>query len=174
MSKRAEEVLVEDVVDEAGAEAAAILEDRKGQLRRTWIVPAIVGSSLFMQTLNANSINNALPAMAHAFHVDAIQLNTAITAYLLGMAVFLPVSGWIADRFGARRVFIVSMLLFAVTAAACGLTNSVPALLIWRVLQGFVGATLTPVGRLVLLRSTPKSELVSSMAVFTIGADEFS
>jgi EmrB/QacA subfamily drug resistance transporter len=170
LNTRAEEVIVEDVVDEAGADAAVILDDKKAAMMRTWIVPAIIGSANFMQTLNANSINNALPAMANAFHVDALRLNLAITAYMLAAAVFLPISGWLADRFGARRIFLIAIVLFALTSAACGFVNSLPQLVFFRMLQGCAGAMMGPVGRLVLLRSTPKNELVSAMSVLTMPA----
>ena len=177
MTKRAEEVIVEDIVDEAGADAAVVLDekkigldDKRDVLRRTWIVPAIIGSANFMQTLNANSINNALPAMAQAFHVEALRLNVAITAYMLAAAVFLPVSGWLADRFGARRIFLIAMVMFAITSAACGLVNSLPELIAFRMLQGCAGAMMAPVGRLVLLRTTPKNELVNAMSVLTMPA----
>lgn len=170
MNTRAEEVIAQDVVDEAGADAAVVLDDRKAVVMRTWIVPAIIGSANFMQTLNANSINNALPAMAHAFGVDALRLNLAITAYMLAAAVFLPISGWLADRFGARRIFLIAIVLFAVTSAGCGLVDSLPQLISFRLLQGCAGAMMAPVGRLVLLRSTPKNELVSAISVLTMPA----
>jgi EmrB/QacA subfamily drug resistance transporter len=138
--------------------------------RNTWIIPLIVGSALFVQTLNANSITTALPAMAVTYGVDPVNLNIAITTYLLGMAVSLPLSGWIADRFGARTVFLWAMTLFGLVSALCGLAPSVEILLVLRCLQGAVAALLGPVGRLVLLRNTPKSEIVGSMALFTIPA----
>ncbi|WP_091734917.1 MFS transporter [Phenylobacterium immobile] len=170
MTQRADEVLAEDVTDEAGAQAAAILDEPQGRGRRIWVVPLIVGSALFMQNLNANSITTALPSMARGFGVDPVHLNVAIIAYLLGTGLVLPVSGWIADRFGARRVFMASMGLFAAASVLCGLSDSLGVLLICRVVQGGVGALLAPVGRMVLLRSTPKTELVSAMAVLTIPA----
>jgi EmrB/QacA subfamily drug resistance transporter len=170
MTKQAEDVLAKDVADELAAEAATVLEEPRAKGLRAWIVPLIVGTALFMQNFNANSITTALPAMAHEFHIDPVGLNIAITAYLLGVAVFLPLSGWIADRFGARRVFMIAMALFAVMSVFCGLSNSVVSLLVFRVLQGGVGALLAPVGRMVLLRSTPKTEIVAAMAVFTMPA----
>lgn len=170
MNTRPEDVIVEDVVDEAGVEAAVVLEDRQAAVLRTWIVPAIIGSANFMQTMNANSINNALPSMALAFHTDALRLNVAITSYMLAAAVFLPISGWLADRFGARRIFLIAIALFALTSAACGFVTSVPQLICCRLLQGCAGAMMGPVGRLVLLRSTPKNELVSALSVLTMPA----
>ena len=141
-----------------------------GQFSRGWVVPAIIGSALLMQTLNATSINNALPAMAKALHVEPLRLNLAITMYLLASAVFLPISGWLADRFGARRIFMVAMVLYALASACCGFAHSLGQLVAARLFQGFAGAMLGPVGRLVLLRTTPKSELVGAMSVVTMPA----
>ncbi|MFN9927985.1 MAG: MFS transporter [Phenylobacterium sp.] len=143
---------------------------RASALRRGWLVPAIIGSALLMQTLNATVITNALPAMALAFDVEPLRLNVAITVYMLSMAIFLPLSGWIADRFGARRVFLASIVLYAAGSAACGLAQDLWQLIAFRFIQGMAGATLMPVGRLVLLRSTPKSELVGAFSVLTMPA----
>jgi EmrB/QacA subfamily drug resistance transporter len=167
---RADEILAEDVLDEGGADAAAILSTDKDVQLRGWVIPAIIGMALMMQTLNATSINNALPSMARALHVEPLRLNVAITMYLLASAVFLPISGWMADRFGARRIFMVAMVSYALTSAACGFANSLPQLIAARLLQGCAGAMMGPVGRLVLLRTTPKSELVGAMSVVTMPA----
>ena len=101
MTKQAEEILETDALDEGAADAAAVLNEGRDANLRGWVVPAIIGSALLMQTLNATSINNALPSMARAVHVEPLRLNLAITMYLLASAVFLPISGWMADRFGA-------------------------------------------------------------------------
>lgn len=135
-----------------------------------WIVPAIIGSALMMQTLNATVLSNALPTMARALHEDPLRLNLAITMYMLAAAVFMPISGWAADRFGAKRVFLTAMALYAVSSAACGLANSLLDLVLARVAQGIAGAMMVPVGRLVLLRTTPKNELVGAMSVLTMPA----
>ncbi|PZQ65565.1 MAG: MFS transporter [Phenylobacterium zucineum] len=134
------------------------------------MVPVIIGSALMMQTLNATVITNALPAMAHAFGVEPLRLNLAITVYMLSAAIFLPLSGWVADRFGARRVFLVSIVLYALCSAACGFATDLWQLVLFRFAQGAAGATLVPVGRLVLLRTTPKSELVGALSVVTMPA----
>jgi EmrB/QacA subfamily drug resistance transporter len=170
MSTRAEEVLAGDVLDEPGADAAAVLNEGKDAALRGWVIPAIIGSALLMQTLNATSINNALPAMARALHVEPLRLNLAITMYLLASAVFLPISGWLADRFGAKRILMIAMVLYAGASAACGFANSLPELVAFRLAQGCAGAMMGPVGRLVLLRTTPKSELVGAMSVVTMPA----
>ncbi|RAK62537.1 MFS transporter [Phenylobacterium kunshanense] len=137
---------------------------------RGWLVPAIIGSALMMQTLNATVIANALPSMAEAFGVEPLRLNLAITVYMLSAAIFLPLSGWAADRFGARRVFMISIVLYAAGSAACGFATELWQLVLFRFAQGAAGATLMPVGRLVLLRTTPKSELVGALSVVTMPA----
>ncbi|MBR7620439.1 MFS transporter [Phenylobacterium sp. 20VBR1] len=137
---------------------------------RGWIVPAIIGSALLMQTLNATVISNALPTMARSLHEDPLRLNLAITMFLLASAVFLPISGWVADKFGAKRIFMIAMVLFALSSAACGFAQDLNQLVIARIFQGMAGAMMGPVGRLVLLRTTPKSELVGAMSVLTMPA----
>jgi EmrB/QacA subfamily drug resistance transporter len=158
----------DEPIDGPVPEAAAPKD--AGAVTRGWLVPAIIGSALLMQTLNATVITNALPAMAHAFGVEPLRLNIAITVYLLSSAIFLPLSGWLADRFGARRVFMTSIVLYAACSVACGFTTDLWQLVLARFAQGAAGATLMPVGRLVLLRTTPKSELVGALSVVTMPA----
>jgi EmrB/QacA subfamily drug resistance transporter len=133
-------------------------------------VPIIIGCALFMQTLDATVIANALPSMALALHEAPLRLNLAISAYLLSTAVFLPISSWAADRFGARSVFVFAIILFASASLLCGISQNLPQLIAARVLQGFAGAMMSPVGRLVLLKTVPKSHLVRAMAVLTMPA----
>jgi len=132
------------------------------------LAPAIIGAANLMQTLSATVIANALPAMAVTLHEDPVRLNTTITVYLLALAVFLPISGWAADRFGAKRVFLIAIGLYAASCAACGFATNLPELLAARVAEGAAGALMGPVGRLVLLRTTPKHDLVRAMAVLTM------
>jgi EmrB/QacA subfamily drug resistance transporter len=132
------------------------------------LVPAIIGAAMLMQTLSATVIANALPAMAVTLHEDPVRLNTTISVYLLALAIFLPVSGWAADRFGAKRVFLVAIGLYAASCAACGFATNLPELLAARVAEGAAGALMGPVGRLVLLRTTPKHDLVRAMSVLTM------
>jgi EmrB/QacA subfamily drug resistance transporter len=106
--------------------------------------------------------------MAIALHEDPLRLNLAISMYLLAAAVFLPVSGWAADKFGAKRVFVVAVVLYGLSSAACGFATDLLELVLARILQGVAGAMMAPVGRLVLLRTTPKDELVGAMSVLTI------
>ena len=134
------------------------------------LVPAIIGAALMMQTLNATVLANALPTMARSFREDPVRLNTAITAYLLASAVFLPISGWAADRFGAKKVFLLAIAGYASACAGCGLAQTLPELLLARFCAGAAGAMMGPVGRLVLLRSTPKHDLVRAMSVLTMPA----
>ena len=112
----------------------------------------------------------AIPDMAKGLGESPLRLNLVITTYLLSLAVFIPVSGWIADRLGTRVVFCVAIAIFAAGSALCGLSTSLPMMLAMRVLQGFGGAMMTPVGRLILLRSFPRSGLVSAMNWMTIPA----
>jgi EmrB/QacA subfamily drug resistance transporter len=161
-------------MDPAGADLtvavpAAIHQDLDGE-RFSSLVPAIIGGALMMQTLSATVIANALPTMARSFHEDPIRLNTAITIYLLASAVFLPISGWMADRFGAKRIFLIAIVAYAASCAACGLAQNLTQMLLARAAEGAAGAMMGPVGRLVLLRSTPKHNLVRAMSVLTMPA----
>ena len=148
--------------------------DAGGKPLRTFphpaLAPMIIGSALLMQTLDSTVVTNALPTMAQSLHEDPLTLNLTITAYLLASAVFLPISSWVADRFGAKLVFRIAIALFAVSSLLCGLAQSLPELVAARMLQGAAGAMMTPVGRLVLLRSTPKSELVRALSYLTMPA----
>lgn len=117
-----------------------------------------------MQNLDSTVISTALPTMARAFGAAPVHMNVALTSYLLSLAVFIPTSGWIADRFGARQVFRAAIVVFTVGSVLCGRAETLPFLVAARVLQGMGGAMMVPVGRLVLLRTVPKSELVAAMA----------
>jgi EmrB/QacA subfamily drug resistance transporter len=134
------------------------------------LLPMIIGAALFMQTLDSTAIANALPTMARSLGQNPVTLNLAITAYLLSTAVFLPLSGWLADRLGARLVFQCAMVGFALSSLLCGLSSNLAEIVGARVLQGMAGAAMVPVGRLVLLRSVPKSELVRAMSFLTMPA----
>ena len=134
------------------------------------LAPMIIGCALFMQTLDSTVISNALPTMARSLHEDPVTLNLAITAYLLSAAVFLPISGWAADRFGAKNIFRIAIVTFATSSLFCGLSQNLPELVAARMFQGMAGAMMAPVGRLVLLKSVPKSELVRAMSYLTMPA----
>ena len=123
-----------------------------------------------MQNLDGTVVATALPAMARSFGSDPLHMNVALTSYLLSLAVFIPASGWMADRYGARAVFRAAIAVFTVASVLCGFAQTLPQLVGARVLQGIGGAMMVPVGRLVLLRSVAKSELVAAMAWLTVPA----
>lgn len=139
-------------------------------LDRARLVPLIVACALFMENLDATIIATALPQIARAMGEDPLHLSLAITAYLLSLAVFIPLSGWIADRYGARRVFRSAIIVFTFGSLLCGLSRSMPELVGARIVQGIGGAMMVPVGRLVVLRAIPKSQLVAAMSWLTIPA----
>jgi len=131
-------------------------------------VAAIVASALFMQNLDASVVATVLPAMARDLAVDPVHLSVAITSYLVALCVFIPVSGWVADRYGARRVFMLAIVVFTVASALVGLSQGLTSLVAARVLQGVGGAMMVPVGRLLLLRRVTKEELVVAMTWLTM------
>lgn len=137
---------------------------------REFVVPMIVGCALFMENLDSTVITTALPVMAHSLHQNAITLNLAITSYLLSLAVFIPVSGWVADRFGARNVFRLAIIIFTFGSMLCGVSNSLLQLVGARILQGMGGSMMVPVGRLVVLRSIDRRGLVQAMSYLTVPA----
>ncbi len=130
----------------------------------------IVACALFMQNLDSTVIATALPTMAKAFGSDPVHMNVALTSYLLSVAVFIPASGWVADRFGSRRVFCAAIAVFTVGSVLCGRADTVGFLVAARILQGMGGAMMVPVGRLVLLRTVARTELVAAMAWLTVPA----
>ena len=130
----------------------------------------VVASAMFMEQLDGTVLATALPTMARSFGVDPLQMNVALTAYLLSLAVFIPASGKAADRFGTRTVFRSAIALFTLGSILCGLADSLPELVAARVLQGMGGAMMVPVGRLVILRSAERSELVSAMTWLMVPA----
>jgi EmrB/QacA subfamily drug resistance transporter len=127
----------------------------------------LVAGTFFMENLDGTVITTALPRMALSLHDPAVRLSVAITAYLVTLAVLIPVSGWIADRFGARTVFAAAIVVFTVASVLCAASTSLVELVLARVLQGAGGALMVPVGRRVVLRETPKSELVRVVAYLT-------
>lgn len=134
------------------------------------LIPLIVACALFMENLDSSVLATALPSIAASLGESPLKLNLAITSYLFSLAVFIPVSGWVADRFGARTVFRLAILVFTIGSLLCGLADSFWQLVGARVLQGLGGAMMVPVGRLVMLRSIPKSELVRAIAWLTVPA----
>jgi EmrB/QacA subfamily drug resistance transporter len=134
------------------------------------LIPLIVATALFMENMDSTVIATSLPAIAADIGTSPLTLKLAITSYLLSLAVFIPASGWTADRFGARMVFSLAIAVFMVGSIGCALSSSVTDFVIARIVQGLGGAMMTPVGRLVLLRSIDKSALVNAMAWVTVPA----
>src|SRR5271155_1787786 len=137
---------------------------------RQLLICLIVACALFMQNMDSTVIATALPVIARSLNVSPLRLNVAITCYLLSLAVFVPISGWTADRFGARRVFSAAIIVFTLGSIGCGLSNSLAMLVVSRIVQGMGGAMMVPVGRLVLLKTVPRSELVRAMSYVSLPA----
>src|SRR3981081_1841615 len=134
------------------------------------LIPLIVATALFMENMDSTVIATSLPAIAADIGTSPLTLKLAITSYLLSLAVFIPASGWTADRFGARMVFSIAIGVFMLGSIGCAMSSSVTHFVIARIVQGMGGAMMTPVGRLVLLRSIDKSALVKAMAWVTVPA----
>ncbi len=139
-------------------------------MRAPVLIPLIVACALFMENLDQTIIATALPAIARDIGVNPIALKLGVTSYLLSQAVFTPASGWMADRFGARLVFRLAIGLFTVASFFCGTASSIGGIVLWRVVQGFGGAMMVPVGRLLVLRSVSRAEMVSALAWLTVPA----
>jgi EmrB/QacA subfamily drug resistance transporter len=137
---------------------------------RTRITSIAVASGLLMEFVDTTALATALPTMAEYFAVRPEALKLALTTYVLALAVFMPASAWLADRFGTQRVYLGALLAFTVGSLACALSTSLPQLIGARALQGLGGALMAPVGRTIILRSAPRSELVSAMNWFTMPA----
>ncbi len=135
-----------------------------------WLLPIVVASALFMENMDAAVIATSLPAIARDLGHDPVVLKLALTSYLLSLAVFIPVSGWCADRFGARPVFQGAITIFVLASLACASANSLEHLIFARAFQGIGGAMMVPVGRLIVLRSVPKSGMVDALAYLSIPA----
>ncbi|MEN4473571.1 MFS transporter [Mycolicibacterium cosmeticum] len=127
----------------------------------------LVAGAFFMEILDASILTPAIPAIAGQFGVEAVDVNVAITAYLVTVAVLIPASGWMADRFGIRRVFIAAIAVFTLASVGCALSVSLPMLVGMRIAQGIGGAMMVPVGRLAVLRFSGKADLVRAIAVLT-------
>lgn len=127
----------------------------------------LVAGAFFMEFLDGTVIATALPEMARTFGVDAVDLNIGMSAYLLTLAVLIPASGWIADRFGARKVFTLALAIFTFSSVLCGIANTLEQFVAMRILQGVGGALMVPVGRLAVLRTTPKHLLITAIATLT-------
>lgn len=136
-------------------------------MRMTAIIIAV---ALFMQNLDSTVVATALPVMARSFRIDPLYMSVAITSYLISLSVFVPASGWIADHFGPRQVFRAAVVIFTLGSVLCGIAPDLLSLVAARILQGAGGAMMVPVGRLLLLRSISRAQMVSAMAWLTIPA----
>ena len=130
-------------------------------------VTILVAAAFFMENLDGTIIATALPEIARSFHSSAVSLNVGMTAYLITLAVFIPISGWVADRFGARSVFASAISIFTLASVLCGFSQTLTQFALLRIFQGIGGAMMVPVGRLIVLRSTPKNHLTQAIAYFT-------
>ncbi|MGH8797489.1 MAG: DHA2 family efflux MFS transporter permease subunit [Caldimonas sp.] len=133
-------------------------------------LPWVVAIALFMEQLDSTIVNTAVPAMAESLQVTPLSLKAVVTSYIVSLAVCIPVSGWMADRFGTRRVFAAAVLLFTLSSVLCGLSLTVPMLVAARVTQGIGAAMMMPVGRLAVVRTFPKWELLKAMNFIVIPA----
>ena len=135
--------------------------------RSSTAIAVLVAGAFFMENLDGTVIATALPQMGRSFHVNPVDLNIGMTAYLLMLAVFIPISGWVADRFGARTVFVSAIAVFTASSILCGLSTGFWQFTAARVIQGIGGAMMVPVGRLVVLRTTEKHDLMRAMIYLT-------
>jgi len=126
-------------------------------------LPWVVATALFMEQLDSTIVNTAIPSMAASLQVTPLSLKAVVTSYILSLAVSIPVSGWMADRYGTRRVFMSAVAIFTLASVLCGLSLNSPMLVAARLLQGLGAAMMMPVGRLTIVRTFPKSELLSAM-----------
>jgi len=133
-------------------------------------LPWLVAVAFFMQSLDTTILNTAVPNIARALQVAPLSMKSVLATYTLSLAVFIPVSGWMANRFGTRRVFAGAIGLFALGSLLCGLSRNINLLVAFRVLQGCGGAMMVPVGRLTLVRALPKSQLVRAMSFVAVPA----
>src|SRR5277367_561677 len=134
------------------------------------IVPLIVATSLFMENMDSTVISTSLPAIARAIGTNPLALKLAVTSYLLSLAICIPASGWTADRFGPRNVFRIAIVVFVIGSIGCAASGSLEEFVFARIVQGMGGAMMTPVGRLIMVRSIDKKLLVNAMSLVTMPA----
>jgi EmrB/QacA subfamily drug resistance transporter len=139
-------------------------------MRQSRLLPLIIATALFMENTDSTVISTSLPMIAQSLGTDPIALKLALTSYLVSLAIFIPISGWMADKYGARTIFTTAIGVFMAGSLACAGANSLEWFVIARFIQGAGGAMMVPVGRLVLLRSVQRSEVVQALATLTIPA----
>src|SRR5579859_5890900 len=134
------------------------------------LLPWLVAVAFFMESLDTTILNTAVPTVSAALHVTPLSMKSVLASYTLSLAVFIPISGWMADRFGTRRVFASAIGLFTLGSLLCGISTNIHLLVACRLLQGCGGAMMVPVGRLTLVRTFAKSELIRAMSFMGIPA----
>ena len=134
------------------------------------LLPWLVAVAFFMESLDTTILNTAVPAISSALGVAPLSMKAVLASYTLSLAVFIPISGWMADRFGTRRVFASAIGLFTLGSFLCGISGSIHLLVACRILQGCGGAMMVPVGRLTLVRTFAKSDLLRTMSFVSIPA----
>src|SRR6202046_999053 len=132
------------------------------------LLPWLIAVAFFMESLDTTILNTAVPTMAAALHVAPLSMKAVLSSYTLSLAVFIPISGWMANRFGTRRVFASAIGIFTLGSFLCGISNNIHLLVACRILQGCGGAMMLPVGRLTMVRTFAKSELISAMSFVAI------
>ncbi len=146
------------------------MEDAAPAKPTSILIAVVVAVAFFMENLDSSVLATAIPKIAESFGEPPLQISLAITSYLVSLAVFMPISGWIADLFGTRTVFSTAIGIFTIGSALSGLSTGLPMLIATRVLQGLGGAMMTPVGRLILLRSFPRDRIVTAMMYMSLPA----
>ena len=134
------------------------------------IVPMVVATALFMENTDSTILATALPTIAADLGIDPISLKLAVTSYLVSLAVFIPASGWVADRIGARTTFRIALTVFMAASIGCAFSRSLGQFVVFRALQGAGGAMMVPVGRMVVIRAVPKNELVRALSFISMPA----
>src|SRR5580692_6911058 len=134
------------------------------------LLPWLVAVALFMESLDTTILNTAVPAISSALHVAPLSMKAVLASYTLSLAVFIPISGWMADRFGTRLVFASAIGIFTLGSFLCGISSNIHWLVAFRILQGCGGAMMVPVGRLTLVRTFAKSDLLRAMSFVSIPA----
>lgn len=135
------------------------------------IIPFIVSLAFFMESMDSTIINTSIPVISASLHVDPLNLKVALISYLLSLAVFIPISGWCADKFGAKKVFIAALSVFTLSSLGCGFSHTLEQMVVMRLLQGLGGALGLPVGRLIILRTFSRTDFIAtSSQVVMVGA----
>jgi len=137
------------------------------KLDRRTVTSLLVAGTMFMEILDSTIITTALPSIAQDFHTAAAHLSLGVSAYLVALTIFIPISGWAADKFGPKRIFCLAIIIFTLASLLCAACNNLTQFTLARIVQGLGGAMMVPVGRLVVLRHTPKHRLVQAIAILT-------